>query len=1317
MADLWQRGLTAGAVALIAVGIVAVPWPERVEAETPQCAETAGSEAKAVSLAVSCGQPVVVDGSRTEFAEVTALPDGRLQFSSAVAPQRTRKDGRWADIDLNLAQGADGRWRPTAAVAEVAFSGGGDTPMVTLTRGGSDVALSWPQALPVPTVSGDSLTYADVLPDVDLVVRATRTGFTHALVVKTPVAAKNPAVRTVRFRLGGEATVLPAPDGSLRAIAGNAVIASAEPAMMWDSRTGPAGATSARGLSAGGAQSTATEAGDAAHVGDVDVEVSQGDLVLRPDVTLLDDPDTVFPLFVDPTWSVYKAKWAYGTSDGSSNSDTSVARVGRNPDTGALYRSYFAFPTTANKVSLKDKHIESAYVQMKLDHSWSCGPTVTSMYLTPVINAMPKASWSTMKLKVFLDSASGNANEAGGCGSIQPDMLMNFRGSTVTEQVEAAAKGSSITVGFTARASDGSGESTQDRWKRFFPNNAKLFVDYDSKPSAPNGLQIAGVTCGSGVTTIGTLTPTFSAVFRDADTSDSLTGRFEWIQVPSGGMGAVTDTSPTRKTAPPAKTGVTPNTRATSSAVTVTKGPVYAFRARATDKTPYSITGPWSSWCQFTPDTTVPPAPTITPGTPGGPGRTMTFTISTTATDVTKFRYGWSSPPTTEIAASGTNPKTATVTVTVPTFGQNTFWARGVDATGNIGNIGSADFTAPRSSPAIAKWGLETYPGVNQTAALADGQPTMGDNDGTGPLVNDTPLIAANVTWAPDARLVGGNAASFNGTSSRLVASGRVLDTADSFSVAAWVRVAPASGCTNLVALSGEGSGSSAFTLGYDCWAGKWRMRVVDKEGGAFTDAPSSGYAEVGRWTHLAGMYDEVEKKVKLYVDGVLAASVTPSSAWLTARGNGWTATNSLVVGRSRWFGVDEGYFKGEIADVQVFNRVLVPEDFTGQLAQDPGSGGFHEPGMLTSVQVGNWNFEAATPCYVANLRGTCEAPDSVTAWGRYLALTRGATVGAGHSTSGSGLWLDSEYFPDEGYTEVTEEYGRSAIKTGTTPPDADGLEFTQWQDKSVLRTDQSFTMSSWVALDRLDGTRTAVSHGGSQVSAAWLGYQATTGKWQFAVNDEDVAGTPTASVSSALPAEVDVWTHLTGVYDAGRKQLRLYVNGEFESTQDVAFTPMASSGSLLVGRALWRGEITDRWTGGIDDVTLHQGALTDTSVFILYNSQVPPGPGSNTLLEGETLTQDQYLRSDAGNYLLVMQPDGNLVLSQAGIPLWDTGTSGREGAEARFQPDGNFVIYSTDGVSRWHTGTWSTAANRLVLRDDGDLVLLDPTDRVLWRR
>nr|WP_309244438.1 hypothetical protein [Micromonospora parastrephiae] len=226
---------------------VAVPDPGRAAAAAaPVCVGVAGSDAEALALAASCGQPVVVDSSRTELTQVTAQPDGRLRFEASVVPQRTRKAGTWTDVDLGLARAEDGTWRPSAAVADVAFSGGGAAPLVTLRRDGKTMTLSWPGgALPTPSVSGDSATYPEVLAGVDLVVRATATGFTHALVIKSAAAAANPALREIRFGLGGDPQVSLGPDGRLQAAVGRSVIASSEPAVMWDSRVDPGAGKSA----------------------------------------------------------------------------------------------------------------------------------------------------------------------------------------------------------------------------------------------------------------------------------------------------------------------------------------------------------------------------------------------------------------------------------------------------------------------------------------------------------------------------------------------------------------------------------------------------------------------------------------------------------------------------------------------------------------------------------------------------------------------------------------------------------------------------------------------------------------------------------------------------------------------------------------------------------------------------------------------------------------------------------------------------------------------------------------------------------------
>ncbi|NYF57243.1 LamG domain-containing protein [Micromonospora purpureochromogenes] len=1168
----------------------------------PSCDQAKASEREAISTAVACDRPVPVESSRTEYVQVVAQPDGRLRFESAVEPQRTRRaDGSWVDVDLTLRAGPDGLLRPAASAADVAFSGGGDAPMVSLKRGRQSMSFTWPGRLPAPAISGDSATYAEVLPDTDLVVRATRTGFTHVVVLKSKRASMNPAIRSITLKRGGNTRIDRLGDGALQATVGEALFARAEPAVMWDSSL-PQDGTTAPGQDARVARSDAVAAGDGARTARVETQVTDGGLRLVPDATLLDSADVKFPIFVDPAWSVVRTKWAYGTSNNCTNTDYSVARVGLSPDgpcVGARFRSYFEFPTTNGKVSLKGKYIYDAYVQMTLYHSWSCTSTTANMYLTPVINATMKASYSSMTLKSHLDAASGHANKGTGCSdSPQADMVMNFDSDTVKSQVQTAATGNwnSITVGFSARDSDGTDEGTQDRWKKFTPGKAKLVVDYDSYPGKPNNLQVSGVACtASGAISIGTLTPTFSAVYPDADTGQVLTGAYEWIEVPAGGMGTVTDTYPARKT-PPNRPSATAGGRATTTAVTVVKGKTYAYRVTASDPAPYSRWSGWGAWCQFKVDTTVPSVSVTVVNAPTGPGTPGTFRIESSHTDVTQFKYGWTGA-TTVVAASGT-PKSATVTLNVPKYGQNILYVAAVDVTLNEGS-GSKEILVGRPSPAVGHWGLETYPGQTQDQALEDKQESLSF---------DTPLTATDVTWTDAGRLVGGQVATFNGTSSQAITSQAAVNTVNSFSVAAWLKVDSFTGCVNLSAVSADGPGGSGFILEYDCWADRFRMRVADKDGGTLVEAHSTAPIQMRRWTHVAGVWDKVDKKVKLYVDGALAEAVTPPSTWLTSRGDGYLAGN-LVVGRSRWYGANQAFFRGQIADVQVFDRVLLDQDFTGARQGEPGSSGIDEPGFLTPIQVGRWDFGVARPCYLQDFPDTCDARDG-TGFGRWLALQRGAEIGAGNRDNG--LHLDGFYFPEENQEpwETTGEWARTAFKDGVTV-DGDGNETTVWRNTPVLRTDQSFTVSAWAKLDRTDVYQTLLVQDGVSNAGFYLYYGTDNGGvWKLKMLNG--AGTPddgTGATFAVAPAPDagESWHHIVGVLDVGRRQIRLYVNGDLMQTTPLpaGWQPWQANGPLGVGRSF------GNWHplyGAVDDISVHQGAMTDAQVQILFDSEVVAG-------------------------------------------------------------------------------------------------------------
>ncbi|WP_433391979.1 LamG domain-containing protein [Micromonospora sp. KLBMP9576] len=1215
------RLLAAAVSASLAAAVLGLPAAGRaVPADPGAGASVAPDAGSAAAVAKRSGQRVEVASARTELSQVFANPSGGFTVESAVVPQRVRRtDGSWSDVDLSLRRGADG-WRPVASVADVRFSDGGAGAAVTLTRRGKSLSLSWPGGLRKPTVSGDAATYAEVLPGVDLVLRATRSGFTHVFVVKSARAAAEPKLRELRFDLGGDARVVRDAGGRLSAFAGDEVLASAEPAVMWDSGDTPSAAADRApvgGSSAAGgglpSRSSSAAPGDAAKTAPVGVEVAGGDLVLRPDARLL-AADAAFPVYIDPAWSTGKSRWAYATNNNSNNTDTSVARVGRDPDSGKLYRSYFDFPLTA----MRGKHIESAYVQMKLDHSWSCDNTPTYMYHSGGIASTPRTGWSP-KLNSLKSSANSHANEGSGCSdSPQPDMTVNFTGSAVTSVIQshATSNATNITFAFCAcSATSGSGESTTDRYKKFFPNNAKLVVDFDNIPGKPHSLQAAGVACPVNTTlVIGTLNPTFSAIFPDADTTQALATAYEWVQVPANG---VIDASTARRT-PPAGASVPAGGRSRTAAVTVSEAVTYAFRAKATDPAPYSRTSVWSDWCRFVADTRVPPVTaTLTSATPV-PGTLATFAVRSTDTTVTKFRYGWVSPPTREVAAtSGTwtdaagamvTGKQASVSLVVPAYGQNTVSVSAVDGAGNIG-YGSYEFIAARPTPAVARWGLENYPGVDP-GPMVDSQPALaGDNSFTG----------GSVSWTGDLRLVRGETASFNGTSSALTTTTKVVDTTGSFSVAGWVRLHSLPTTTDMAVASQEGVNTVGFQLGTRLEGSpatpRWSflMKDTDAQAGvtraAFASTPLTS-AEVGRWTHLAGVYDKTAGKVRLYVNGALAGEVDRTAA-------AWSANGRFAVGRGWSSGAASNWFKGNLADFQVYNRIVVDHDFTGQLAGSPNSGGYDEPGMLTAIKVGDWTFSGAQPCYVESVDPSlCGAPEAGQ-FGRRLALTQGVNVG--DDARGQFLALDRQGVEDP--AEVTSEFGRSQDNVADPQNPA-------WQDGRVLRTEQSFTVSAWVRPDVLaEGNRTAVSQIGTQQSAFYLGQRgfsvdgATAYRWSFTlygIDDDNVQSrTIDAAMTSSTITEDDRlrWTHLVGVYDTARHEVRLYVNGQLEAVKPYgggSFTGVFdATGPLVVGAGRYSppGEPVkwvDHWLGDIDDVGLYQGAMSGVAVKTLSDSQSP---------------------------------------------------------------------------------------------------------------
>ncbi len=104
----------------------------------------------------------------------------------------------------------------------------------------------------------------------------------------------------------------------------------------------------------------------------------------------------------------------------------------------------------------------------------------------------------------------------------------------------------------------------------------------------------------------------------------------------------------------------------------------------------------------------------------------------------------------------------------------------------------------------------------------------------------------------------------------------------------------------------------------------------------------------------------------------------------------------------------------------------------------------------------------------------------------------------------------------------------------------------------------------------------------------------------------------------------------------------------------------------------------------------------------------------TDTLGPRGTLVAGQQLDSPDGHYELAMQADGNLVeYSVGGQALWATGTHGDDGAHALMQANGNLALYDTAGAVLWSSNSHTTRCPQLVIQNDGNVVIYAP--KQIW--
>ena len=1184
--------VAVAAVAGLVAGVGAVPAASAAAVSSSAVGVAGGlggdagvsqaSEAAAVAEAKRTGKPVEVVAKRSESSDTVAQPDGRLLTTTYVQPRRVLRAGSWVDIDPALRVRGDGSVAPKAATADVVFSGGGSgAPLVRMVSHGRELSLSWPTALPVPVVDGATAEYRSVLPDVDLRLTATRTGFTQLLVVHSAAAAKSPALD--RLQLGMKAQGLSleeAADGSLAAVdkgAGSVVFQAPTP-VMWDSSKDavPAQAQvrpqtkSSAPAPAEAEESKGSEPGEGAKVARIAVDFPkvQDRLVLTPDQTLLEDPGTVFPVMIDPAWSTpVAAAWAgvsqyyptqpywHFTYNSSYVHDWGVGYCGDTSRCAPkdVKRAFFQIPSS----QFVGKQIISAEFGTYESHSYSCTPSTVELWSTGSITN--KLTWNSQNASGFWSSKLQSTSAAKGWGGSCPGGWLEFGGASgpVRDLVQNAANWNWPAITFGLKAAN---ESEIEGWKKF-TDDAHLRVYYNLPPrqSAMSSLTMTPGSCVSTGTTVATW-PKLNAVANDPD-GDAVGVQFavgwdngsgyqrRWW---STGTEAATPASNTFKASGSVFSVQLPTLPAPSTGA-------YGWDMRVWDGAAW---GAWSSdgdptSCYFFLDATAPVVPTVAsssypvvndPTLPlawaDGVGRYGAFTIDSPESDVVKYQWGADvAAPDHDLATTNGAPQTINVLPT--TGGPHRIVVRAVDAGNNASGLVTYFFNALDGQGDRGTWSMD---------------------QSTGPQTGGATKIDATLGSGATAGATGhlGQALSFNANASTGYAQtgAAVLDTSKSYTVSAWVLF---DGTPNTrVAVSQNGPDYFAYTLGVGMSGTepRWSFKIQTDAAGAdatSTSVTSTTAAPTGQWTHLTGVYDKAANSIRLYVNGVSIGSATvPSSVW---DGHG-----AVQIGRDRWNSLWSAPWAGSVDEVKIWDRALTPAEIT-QVTADQ---------VLTTGTPAKSVWHLDEPSGATAVTGAPEA-DALTLSGSAQTGTAGA-----HS---------------------------SALKTGAT-----GYARTA---RPVADATRSFSVSAWVRLPAItDGStkaRMVLNQTGVHNNEFSLYYSAYNKKWAFGRYKDDTTGSTLVSAGqTSCVANVPCfgptdgqWTHLVGVSDATTKKIRLYVNGyQVGETDYTQTTPWATPGPLQLGAVSREGANDEFFGGDIDDVKVWDRIVTGPEVAAMVASQ-----------------------------------------------------------------------------------------------------------------
>jgi RHS repeat-associated protein len=463
-------------------GPLSPPVPaDTVDAE-PTDVDRARQEAR------DSGERVAIPSEWTETTAVYAEPDGTITEEISAGPVRVADGDGWVPVDPTLVETPEGV-EPAAIPSDVVLSDGGAEPLLEVAGAepagaepadGESVTVDVAGTLPEPEIDGAVATYPEAIDGSDLVVTARNVGAEVSIVIPDAAAAQDSYELAVASD-GYE--VEQVEGGGLEFTdADGAVVGTQTAPVMFDATD-----SGIPGLAANpGPVTSELVERDGAHV-----------LVIEPDAGYLADPDTQFPVTIDPLSDILTA-----------TADTAVfasVPTQTNDSATSLHTGYTAFTNAARTFikfgtsSFEGKQVIDADLDVYQEWSGSCTPTPLAVRYA---NDFPNTgtTWNTQPTV-----SATNIDQIDVAGNSSCPTLQGWKTLDVTSLAQTWATNTATTGALTLRANESNPSYAKAFRSRETTQGPKLTVSYLVAPSTPINLVPANGT------TVTTLRPTLKA--------------------------------------------------------------------------------------------------------------------------------------------------------------------------------------------------------------------------------------------------------------------------------------------------------------------------------------------------------------------------------------------------------------------------------------------------------------------------------------------------------------------------------------------------------------------------------------------------------------------------------------------------------------------------------------------------------------------------------------------------------------------------------------------------------------------------------------